>query len=788
MSGRRWANLPLLYKGMVVVSLPLLALVVAAVSGLVIDRSVARSQDLVERTQQVRRRVETVRRLVVDAETAVRGYRLTASEEFLNPFEQAEVELPILLAELRRRVEGDPSHEARLVAIEDLVARRLDALRRERDFPFADRGDIPINLLNEGQVLTDALRAETSAMERSEESLLDGRRAAVDRARDTATFAVGVSVVLGLGGGVVAMSLFSSGIIRRVKRLEHNARRLEDDKGLLPLAPGEDEIGRLGRAFETTGAAIAERRAAEIARAEAEEETRRARVFLDSVVENIPNMIFVKDAKDLRFIRFNKAGEELQGYRAEELIGKNDHELYPPEQAEFSTIKDREALEGRRLVDIPEEPIQTRLRGKRILHTKKMPISDESGNPLYLLGISEDITDRKRAEESLRAATAAAQRANRAKSEFLSRMSHELRTPLNATLGFAQLLELEDLTDRQRESVEQIVRAGRHLLELINEVLDIARIEEGRMSLSPEPIHLGGLMDESVELIRSLANALEVELVADGRDTCDVFVVADRHRLKQVLLNLMSNAIKYNRRHGRVDLYCSSPRDRMVRITVSDTGPGIEPESMEKLFTPFDRLGAEASDVEGTGLGLALSKRLIEVMGGSLGVDSELGIGSNFWIDLPEIEGPLERLERRTAELPRGLSTAGDVRTILYVEDNLSNLELIERLLERMPGVKLVAAMLGGLGLDLAVQHNPDLVLLDLHLPDISGEQALARLRAEPNTRTTPVVVISADATKGRIERLMSAGANGYLTKPLDITEFMRMVEKHLQSNSVPDL
>jgi PAS domain S-box-containing protein len=733
----------------------------------------------------VRRRVERVRRLVVDAETAVRGYRLTASEEFLNPFEEAEDELPILLADLRRRVEDDQSHEARLVAIEDLVARRLDALRRERDFPFADRGDIPVNLLKEGQELTDALRAETSAMERSEESLLDDRRAAVDRARDTATFAVGVSVVLGLGGGVVAMSLFSSGIIRRIRRLEENARRLEDDKGLLPLAPGEDEIGRLGRAFERTGAAIAERRAAEKARAEAEEETRRARVFLDSVVENIPNMIFVKDAKDLRFIRFNRAGEELLGYRAEDLIGKNDYEVYPPEQAEFFTIKDREALEGGGLVDIPEEHIQTRSRGKRILHTKKLPISDESGNPLYLLGISEDITDRKRGEEALRAATAAAEGANRAKSEFLSRMSHELRTPLNATLGFAQLLELEDLTNRQRENVEQIVRAGRHLLELINEVLDIARIEEGRMTLSPEPIHLGDLMDESVELIRPLANALEVEMVVDRRD---VFVVADHQRLKQVLLNLMSNAIKYNRRHGRVDLFCSSPRDGIVRITVSDTGPGIEPESLEKLFTPFDRLGAEASDVEGTGLGLALSKRLVEVMGGSLGVDSKPGIGSSFWIDLPEIEGPLERLERRTAELPRGHSTEGGVRTILYVEDNLSNLELIERLLEHMPGVKLVAAMLGGLGLDLAAQHNPDLVLLDLHLPDISGEQALARLRAEPNTRTTPVVVISADATKGRIERLISAGANGYLTKPLDISEFMRVVDKHLQNTSMPGL
>jgi len=787
MSGRRWADLPLVYKGMVVVSLPLLALVIAAASGLIIDRSVARGQDDVDRTQQVRRRLERVRRLVVDAETAVRGYRLTASEEFLEPFEQAERELPSLLDELRRRVTDAPVR-SRLDELERLTALRLDALRQERDFPFTDGGDVPIDLLSDGQELTDALRAETSAMEQAEDSLLDERRAAVDRARDMATIAVGISVVLGLGGGVVAMSLFSSGIVRRVRRLEENARRLDESRDLLPLAPGDDEIGRLGRAFETTGAALAEQRAAELARAEAEEATRRARVFLDSVVENIPNMVFVKDAKDLRFIRFNKAGEDLLGYRAHEIVGKNDHDLYPPEQADFFTNKDREALDGRGLVDVPEEPIETRFKGTRILHTKKIPISDESGNPVYLLGISEDITDRKRGEEALRAATETAERANRAKNEFLSRMSHELRTPLNATLGFAQLLELEDLTDKQRESVDQIVRAGRHLLELINEVLDIARIEEGRMSLSPEPIHLGDLIDDSVELIKALAIAHEVELVVDGRESCDAFVVADRQRLKQALLNLMSNAIKYNRKNGRVDLSCSAPSDKIVRVTVSDTGPGIEPESMEKLFTPFDRLGAEVSGVEGTGLGLALSKRLVEVMGGYIGVDSEPGIGSSFWIELPEVEGPMKQLERRPAEFTRELSTGGALRTILYIEDNLSNLELIERLLEHVPGVKLLAAMLGGLGLDLATQHNPDLVLLDLHLPDLSGEEVLTRLRAEPNTRSTPVVVISADATEGRIERLVAAGANGYLTKPLDISEFIRVVDKHLEHKVVPGM
>jgi CheY-like chemotaxis protein len=209
---------------------------------------------------------------------------------------------------------------------------------------------------------------------------------------------------------------------------------------------------------------------------------------------------------------------------------------------------------------------------------------------------------------------------------------------------------------------------------------------------------------------------------------------------------------------------------------------------MEKLFTPFDRLGAEVSGVEGTGLGLALSKRLVEVMGGYIGVDSEPGIGSSFWIELPEVEGPMKQLERRPAEFTRELSTGGALRTILYIEDNLSNLELIERLLEHVPGVKLLAAMLGGLGLDLATQHNPDLVLLDLHLPDLSGEEVLTRLRAEPNTRSTPVVVISADATEGRIERLVAAGANGYLTKPLDISEFIRVVDKHLEHKVVPGM
>jgi PAS domain S-box-containing protein len=376
----------------------------------------------------------------------------------------------------------------------------------------------------------------------------------------------------------------------------------------------------------------------------------------------------------------------------------------------------------------------------------------------------------------LTAANDEADRANQAKSDFLSRMSHELRTPLNAILGFGQLLEMRAEDARDRESVEQILKGGRHLLSLINEVLDISRIEAGRLSLSPEPVLVGEAIKRVVDLARPLAGERRIELHADSSAFAERYVLADSQRLQQVLLNLVSNGIKYNREGGRVTLACHALEGDRLRVTVVDTGLGISPTLRARLFTPFDRLGVETHGVEGTGLGLALSKRLVEAMGGTIGLESVEGHGTTFWVELPETESPDQRSGLGP---PQGapIEAGARVGTILYIEDNPSNLRLVERVLGEHTAIRLIAAMQGRLGLELAHEHRPDLILADLHLPDMSGEDVLREIQADHALKDIPVVVVSADATPGRIKRLLASGARAYLTKPINVQELLTAIE-----------
>jgi signal transduction histidine kinase/ActR/RegA family two-component response regulator len=391
--------------------------------------------------------------------------------------------------------------------------------------------------------------------------------------------------------------------------------------------------------------------------------------------------------------------------------------------------------------------------------------------------LREALDEQARLEQGQRQAREAAEAANRSKSEFLSRMSHELRTPLNAVLGFGQLLELDELSPSQQESVEQIIKGGRHLLELINEVLDISRIETGTLPLSPEPVLVSDLMHDTLALMRPLADHRSIHIVGDDSSTPNLHVLADRQRLKQVMLNLIANAIKYNREGGTVALSCETAESDQLRIHVSDTGPGIRPEDLGQLFVPFERLGAERSNIEGAGVGLALSRRLAEAMGGTLTVSSTYGEGSRFTVQLPVVEGPLEQFERVTgtsAESLGGVAASSDRRhKILYIEDNMANVRLVERVFQRRDDVDVIAAMQGRLGVALAREHRPALILLDLHMPDINGDEVLRQLREDPATAKTPVVIVSADATAGQIERLLAEGATSYLTKPLDLQELL---------------
>ena len=429
------------------------------------------------------------------------------------------------------------------------------------------------------------------------------------------------------------------------------------------------------------------------------------------------------------------------------------------------------------------ESIEYRLRTTagdwRWVSVTLVPETAADGRVSAVLAYIVDADDRRRAEQARQEAQDSAERANRAKTEFLSRMSHELRTPLNAVLGFGQLLELDALTEVQHDAVSHILKGGRHLLDLINEVLDISRVESGDLALSPEPVLAHELVEESVNLIRPLADQRGIELVVD-HSSCDCFIFADRQRTKQVLLNLLSNAVKYNRPRGTVAVSCKESTDRCIRIAVADTGMGIPAERLGLLFTPFERLGAEQTGEEGTGIGLALSKRLAAAMGGDLAVESTLGQGSTFAVELPCVEGPVQRYERLggNGSRPATATVATVASTVLHIEDNLSNLKLVERVLAQRPNVKVVAAMQGRLGLELARQHSPALVLLDLHLPDMVGDELLQRLRDDPVTASIPVVIVSADATPGQVRRLISAGAANYLTKPIDVAELLRLVDE----------
>lgn len=782
-------------------------------------------------------------------------------------------------------------------------------------------------------------------------------------------------------------------------------------------------------------------------RKKAEDEIRQVHKFLDSVVENIPDMVCVKEATNLTFARLNKAGEQLLGLSRGQLLGKNDHNLFPKEQADLVTAQDRLVLQGRKPLDIPEEMIET-ARGTRLVHTKKIPILDENGAPTYLLGVSTDITERKRAEDALHesnrelemavhandlimknsrdvictvdeagrfttvsaaseavwgycpaelrgrpyldlvypedrpktieiaeammagspvtefenrcvrkdgslinvlwsaywseadktmfavahdntvhkqaeealresearfascaerterivatahdafigmdaaglitdwnpqaettfgwsaeeaigrpmheliippkfremhvrgikhflatgngpvlnkriefpalhrdgrelpievtispipvgdtfmfsaflrdvsnrkraeekitAAKEEAERANRAKSEFLSRMSHELRTPMNAILGFAQLLALEDLSPEQREGLGHIMGGGELLLKLINEVLDISRIEAGRLSLSREPVEIAEVLREIIHLMKPLAAAARVRL--DLPQVGTTYVLADRQRLRQVLINLVSNAIKYNRAGGSISLACEVSNVR-ARISVRDTGIGIPNEHLEQVFSPFERLGVEQGEIEGTGLGLTVTKRLVEAMEGTIGVESRVGEGTTFWVEFALTESPLARSAEGRPPSEIEAVIWGEGGTVLYVEDNFSNLKLIESLFRLRPALKLIAARDGKSGLQMAREQLPVLILLDLNLPDMNGRDVLTKLRTEPMTSAIPVVALSADATPGQIDRLMRAGAADYLTKPINVQKFLEVLDRTLHITTPP--
>jgi len=475
---------------------------------------------------------------------------------------------------------------------------------------------------------------------------------------------------------------------------------------------------------------------------------------------------------------WNNGAERIKGYTEQEIIGQHFSLFYLPQ--ECPQHPDMALREATRNGDYTEEGWRCRKDGTRFWASVVITAQyDGTGALRGFSKITRDITDRRAAEIALRTAREEAERASRAKSEFLSRMSHELRTPLNSILGFAQLLDM-DAPKAQKADVGHILRAGQHLLTLINEVLDIAKIEAGSLALNIGPIPLASALQEALTLVSPMATDAGVQLQPLPTLAADTGIVADRQRLTQVLLNLLSNAIKYNRRDGQVSIEVDI-RDQRISVSVCDTGKGIAADHMGQLFKPFERLGADPN-VEGSGLGLALSKSLLENMDGQLDVQSQPGIGSRFTVQLPfarvtqsqPITPPVI-----DTELKRPAPVASPFQgKVLCIEDNLSSLALIETLLQRRPGIRLLSSMQGQLGLDLAAQHAPQLILLDVSLPDINGLKVLQRLRQSPITRDTPVLMITADASDLTRQALQEAGATAVLNKPINVPAFLAHLDQ----------
>lgn len=511
--------------------------------------------------------------------------------------------------------------------------------------------------------------------------------------------------------------------------------------------------------------------------------------ILRSVLDSMSDAVMVSD-EDGRIVLLNPAAEQLADPGATNtplsewserygIYRPGTNSLFPADELPLARAARGETPEAIELY----VRNQSKPEGM-FLSVSARPLKNDGGDLRGSVAVVRDITQAKHAEAMLRHAKEEAENANRAKSEFLSRMSHELRTPLNSILGFAQLLSLAELATQHQSNVQQILKGGYHLLELINEVLDLARIEAGHLSLSPEPVQVQDAVREALDLVRPLASLQNITLRADLGAHRDRYIQADRQRLKQVLLNLLSNAIKFNRNNGLVVLKCLETRTQRLRIEIADTGSGIDEEGLKKIFTPFERLGADQNAVGGTGLGLALSKRMVEAMDGTIGVESTVNVGSRFFIELPLAERPAiwkDKAEAPAANFPHDASHRG---AVLYIEDNLANLRLMEEILARYPRVRLIEAMQGEMGLNLATTQSPDWIILDLHLPDVSGAEVLRQLREDPRTNKIPVTVLSADATPDQIHRLQAAGAREYLTKPLDVKQIIALLEVTLRRDT----
>ncbi|WP_310315905.1 ATP-binding protein [Paraburkholderia terricola] len=635
-----------------------------------------------------------------------------------------------------------------------------------------------------------------------------------DRTRRWVIGEVAISLLL---AWLIASAFLGRHVVARLRQVSHSLRHGDVDSAQAGVpVHGGDEIADMARAVEQfledrrqrrqaedalkelnaelearvarrtaeLSTALAGRTAEIVERQHAEEAARASEHFLNSIVEHIPDTIFVKDAATLRFVRFNKAGEQLLGYRREELIGKSVHDLFPAREASFFAQKDRAVLESRQMIDVPEELVHTR-HGTRLVHTMKIPIVDVHGEPKFLLGISRDITEHKRAEEELRryrehledmirertaelaVAKERADAANQAKSDFLAHMSHELRTPLNGILGYAQILKRDKNFDqRQIDGLTVIQRSGEYLLALINDILDMAKIDAARVELNMSDIPLDRFINFVAETIRVKATEKGLAFALEMPPDLPAGVRVDEKRLRQVLLNLLSNAIRFTD-EGSVRLCVGFSPPGRLRFDVRDTGIGIDREHLEAIFRAFEQVGDVSHRHGGTGLGLAISRQLVRLMGGEIHVESRRGAGSTFWFELDvPVVAPM------AAVVPPEWAASGykgPRKTVLVVDDVAENRAVAVDMLGQF-GFDMAEAGNGLEALEKAKALRPALVLMDVVMPGMDGLEVTRRLRQMPEFRDLPIVAVSASASRTDAAESLAAGANAFLPKPIDFS------------------
>jgi len=484
----------------------------------------------------------------------------------------------------------------------------------------------------------------------------------------------------------------------------------------------------------------------------------------------------------------NKQMEALTGCTRDELIGAPFKNYFTDSERAEAAIK---LVLSEKKVTNYELTARARDGKKTVVSYNATTFYDRDRTLQGVFAAARDVTERNRLDQvlqeknvELESARLVAEKANLAKSDFLSSMSHELRSPLNAILGFAQLMESDvpPPTPSQKEGLTQILKAGWHLLTLINEILDLAKVESRQVPLSEEPVSLSEVLLECQGMTEPQAQQRDVKMNFPRFDV-PYFVRADRTRLKQVLINLLTNAIKYNVRQGTVWVKCSDTTPGHIRVSITDTGAGLPPDQLAQLFQAFNRLGQEAGGEEGTGIGLVVAKRLIELMGGRIGVESTVGVGSVFWFELLSVaESQLSTEESQSAQLaPAHAPRDAQLHTLLYVEDNPANLKLVEQIIARHPDLRLLTAVNGKLGIELALEKLPEVILMDINLPGINGFEALKILRLDPITADIPVIAISANAMPLDVERGLKAGFFRYLTKPIKVNEFMHALDEALE-------